>query len=106
MAMGSYPILLSVLRLGVRIIPSGKWNDFWWNQLAYVGALLNTLAHSRAADVVERCVQQVDIEGQTLFVNGSVEARIDDDFVISQNIFMVCPLIKYQPVVGSDDECE
>ena len=104
--MGSYPILLSVLRLGVRIIPSGKWNDFWWNQLVYIFVLLDASAYFGAADVVERRVQQVSVVGQTLFVDGSVEAGIDDNLVISQDIFMVCPLIKYQPVVGSDDECE
>ena len=74
--------------------------------MVYIFSLLDVSAHFRAADVVERRVQQVDVVGQTLFVDGSVEARIDDNLVISQDIFMVCPLIKYQPVVGSDDECE
>ena len=74
--------------------------------MVYIFALLDASAHFGTADVVERGVQQVSVEGQTLFVEGSVDAGINDDFVISQNIFMVCPLIEYQPVVGSDDECE
>ena len=74
--------------------------------MAYVGALLNASAYFGTADVVKRRVQQVSVVGQTLFVDGSVEAGINDNLVISQNIFMVCPLIEYQPVVGSDDECE
>ena len=74
--------------------------------MVYIFALLDASAYFGAADVVERRVQQVDVVGQTLFVDGSVEAGIDDNFVISQDVCMVCPLIKYQPVVGSDDECE
>ena len=90
----------------MRVIPSGKWNDFCWNQLTNIFALPDSSAHFGTADIVERRVQQVDVVGQTLFVDGSVEARIDDNLVISQDVFMVCPLIEYQPVVGSDDECE
>ena len=90
----------------MRVKPSGKWNDLCWNQLVYIFALLDASAHFGTADVVERRVQQVGAVGQTLFVDGSVEARIDDNHVISQDVFMVCPLIEYQPVVGSDDECE
>lgn len=74
--------------------------------MVYIFALLDASAHFGAADVVERRVQQVSVVGQTLFVDWSVAARIDDNLVVSQNIFIVYPLIEYQPVVGSDDERE
>ena len=51
--------------------------------MVYIFAFPDASAHFGAADVVERGVQQVSVEGQTLFVEGSVEARIDDDFVVS-----------------------
>ena len=51
--------------------------------MVYIFALLDASAHFGTADVVERGVQQVSVVGQTLFVDGSVEARIDDNLVIS-----------------------
>ena len=51
--------------------------------MVYIFSFPDASAHFGTADVVERGVQQVDVEGQTLFVDGSVDARIDDNLVIS-----------------------